>query len=93
MIKDTTQTVESIGDFFSENSKNFVSCQWKVNYVLSNSNLHRVMMPEIIIEMKLENGSKVSLTLSSSQFDELRRQVSIILRTMHQLEWFRYLNR
>ena len=51
------------------------------------------MMPEIVIEIQLEDGSKVKMTLSNTQFDELRRQVATLLRSMHQLECIRSMNR
>ena len=51
------------------------------------------MMPEIVLEIQLEDGSKVKMTLNNTQFDELRRQVAMLLRSMHQLECVRYLNR
>ena len=77
----------------AHHKNNFLSCQWKINYVLVHSKLHRVMMPEIHLEIQLEGGQKVKMTLSNTQFDELRRQVATLLRSMHQLECVRYLNR
>ena len=92
-IVDSSQQLEAVDGVFSETGKNYESCQWKVNYILSHSKLHRVMMPEIVIEIQLEDGEKVKMTLSSGQFDELRRQVATLLRSMHQLECIRSMNR
>ncbi|CAI2381602.1 unnamed protein product [Moneuplotes crassus] len=92
-IVDANTQIESIDHVFSETGKKYESCQWKVNYILSHSKLHRVMMPEVVIEIQLEDGEKVKMTLSGGQFDELRRQVALLLRSMHQIECIPGMNR
>jgi len=54
----------------------FVSCQWKVNVVLSTNNLNKVLRPEVYLEMQTAQNEKVQLVMQVEKFEELRRQVA-----------------
>ena len=70
----------------------FVSCQWKVNVVLSTNYLSKVLRPEVIIEIQTAQRQRVKMTVSVEKFEELRRQVAYLLRYTQQIECIRYLN-
>ena len=70
----------------------FVSCQWKINVVLSTNYLSKVLRPEIVIEMQTAQRQKVKMVVSVEKFEELRRQVAYLLRYTQQIECIRYLN-
>ena len=71
----------------------FLSCQWKINIVLSHSKLHRVLIPEIVLELATEDGKTKKIVMTTQQFEEMRRQVAYLLRSTQQLECLRYLNK
>ena len=58
----------------------FVSCQWKINVVLSTNYLSKVLRPEVVIEIQTAQRQKVKMTVSVEKFEELRRQVAYLLR-------------
>ena len=58
----------------------FVSCQWKINVVLSTNYLSKVLRPEVVIEIQTAQQRKVKMTVSAEKFEELRRQVAYLLR-------------
>ena len=70
----------------------FVSCQWKINVVLSTNYLQKVLRPEVVIEIQTAQREKVKMTVSVEKFEELRRQVAYLLRYTQQIECIRYLN-
>ncbi len=70
----------------------FVSCQWKINVVLSTNYLSKVLRPEVVIEIQTAQRQKVKMTVSVEKFEELRRQVAYLLRYTQQIECIRYLN-
>ena len=70
----------------------FVSCQWKINVVLSTNYLNKVLRPEVVIEIQTAQRDKVKLVVSVEKFEELRRQVAFLLRYTQQIECVRYLN-
>ena len=70
----------------------FVSCQWKINVVLSTNYLQKVLRPEVVIEIQTAQRQKVKMTVSVDKFEELRRQVAYLLRYTQQIECIRYLN-
>ena len=59
---------------------NYSGCQWKINVVLSTNQLKKVLRPEVILEMQTAENVKVKMTLSIEKFEELRRQVALLLR-------------
>ena len=70
----------------------FVSCQWKINVVLSTNYLNKVLRPEVIIELQTAQREKVRMVVTVEKFEELRRQVAFLLRYTQQIECIRYLN-
>ena len=70
----------------------FVSCQWKINVVLSTNYLSKVLRPEVVIEIQTAQRQKVKMTVSVEKFEELRRQVAYLLRYTQQIECIRYIN-
>ena len=80
-----------IGVSQSSNVLSYAGCQWKVNVVLSTNVLDKVMRPEIVLEMQSREGRVLKLTLSSDKFEELRRQMALLLRQGQQIECVKYL--
>ena len=58
----------------------YASCQWKVNVVLSTNYLAKVLRPEIHMELCTHEGKRVRMTISIERFEELRRQMAMLLR-------------
>ena len=70
----------------------YVSAQWKLNVVLSTTQLNKVLKPEVFLEMTTAQGKKVRMFMQVEKFEELRRQVAYLLRYSQQIECVRYLN-
>ena len=70
---------------------NFSGVQWKVNVVISTNVLDKVLRPEIILELMTVEGERVTMTLSQEKFEELRRQIALLLRQSQQVECIKYL--
>lgn len=51
----------------------FISCQWKVNVVLSTNTLNKVLRPEVLLELQTAQGRKISVVMQVEKFEELRR--------------------
>jgi hypothetical protein len=60
--------------------------------VLSTNYLNKVLRPEIVIEIQTSQSKKVKMIVSVEKFEELRRQVALLLRQTQQIECIRYLN-
>jgi aminoglycoside phosphotransferase family enzyme len=74
------------------NILDFVSCQWKVNVVLSTNTLNKVLRPEVYLEIQTAQNEKIQIVMQVEKFEELRRQVAQLLRYAQQIECIRYLN-
>ena len=71
---------------------NYVSCQWKVNVVLSTNYVAKVLRPEVLLELMTHEGVKIRMTVPVEKFEELRRQIAGLLRQAQQIECIRYLS-
>jgi len=60
--------------------------RWRVDVTISNSSLHRVLEPSILMEMTLSDGSIKTFEVAVSQFHELRYSVAYVLKEMEDLE-------
>ncbi|XP_065886311.1 COMM domain-containing protein 5-like [Dysidea avara] len=60
--------------------------RWRVDVIISNSSLHRVLEPSILMEMKLSDGSIKTFEVPASKFHELRYSVTSVLKEMQDLE-------
>ena len=69
----------------------YANCQWKINVVLSTNHLQKVLRPEIILEIQTQQGVKVKMSISQEKFEELRRQMALLLRSSQQIECVKYL--
>jgi len=58
----------------------FIGCQWKINVVLSTSYSSKVLRPEVQLELYTRENVKVRMTVPIEKFEELRRQVALLLR-------------
>ena len=71
---------------------NFVGVQWKVNVVISTNYSSRVLRPEIHLELFTKENRRVRMTVPVDKFEELRRQVAVLLRQAQQVECVDYIN-
>ncbi|KAK3931120.1 COMM domain-containing protein 5 [Frankliniella fusca] len=60
--------------------------KWRVDITISSSVLSRVLEPNIIMELTLRNGKKVTFELSVSKFHKLRFTVASLLKEMDLME-------
>ncbi|XP_026293356.1 COMM domain-containing protein 5-like [Frankliniella occidentalis] len=56
--------------------------KWRVDITISSSALSRVLEPNIIMELRLDNGRRITFELSVSKFHKLRYTVASILKEM-----------
>ncbi|XP_034248743.1 COMM domain-containing protein 5-like [Thrips palmi] len=56
--------------------------KWRVDITISSSTLSRVLEPNIVMELDLSDGQKVTFELSVSKFHKLRYTVASILKEM-----------
>ena len=75
-----------------DNMMAYAGCQWKVSVVLSTNYVGKVLRPEVHMEIFTKQGTKVHMTITVEKFEELRRQVSGLLRQFQQIECVRYIN-
>jgi len=78
-------------DFLLRNTLQFRGASWIVNVVLSTSRLNKVLKPEIVLKLHTDEEREISMTLSVEMFEELRRQIALMLRYMHQAESIKFL--
>ena len=71
---------------------NFVGVQWKVNVVISTNFSNRVLRPEVHLELFTKENRRVRMTVPVEKFEELRRQVALLLRQAQQVECVNYIN-
>ena len=71
---------------------NFVGMQWKVNVVISTNYSNRVLRPEIHLELFTRENRRIRMTVPIDKFEELRRQVALLLRQAQQVECVPYIN-
>ncbi|KAA0709100.1 COMM domain-containing protein 5 [Triplophysa tibetana] len=60
--------------------------RWRVDVAISTSSLSRALQPSILMQMKLSDGSLHCFEVPVSKFQELRYNVSLILKEMNDLE-------
>lgn len=60
--------------------------KWRVDITISSSTLSRVLEPNIIMELELSDGQKVTFELSVSKFHKLRYTVASILKDMDAID-------
>lgn len=60
--------------------------RWRVDVAISTSSLSRALQPSILMQMKLSDGSLHRFEVPVTKFQELRYNVSLILKEMNDLE-------
>ncbi|CAI8051104.1 COMM domain-containing protein 5 [Geodia barretti] len=60
--------------------------RWRLDVAISNSSLHRVLEPSILMEMTLSDGTIKTFEIPVSKFHELRYSVAYVLKEMEDLE-------
>ena len=70
----------------------FVGVQWKVNVVISTNYNNRVLRPEIQLELFTRENRRIRMTVPVDKFEELRRQVALLIRQAQQVECVAYIN-
>lgn len=63
----------------------FRDVDWRLDVVLSNNHLAKVLQPEVMLEIKMENKEGITLKLSQQEFHALRHSTARILHDMCQL--------
>ena len=71
---------------------NYVGVQWKVNVVISTNYSARVLRPEVHLELFTRENRRIRMTVPIEKFEELRRQVAMLLRQSQQVECVNYIN-
>ncbi|XP_051506401.1 COMM domain-containing protein 5 [Myxocyprinus asiaticus] len=60
--------------------------KWRVDVAISTSSLSRALQPSILMQMKLSDGRLHQFEVPVAKFQELRYNVSLILKEMNDLE-------
>ncbi|XP_034161916.1 COMM domain-containing protein 5 isoform X3 [Pangasianodon hypophthalmus] len=60
--------------------------RWRVDVAISTSSLSRALQPTILMQLKLSDGNLHQFEVSVPKFQELRYNVSLILKEMNDLE-------
>ncbi|KAI5624697.1 COMM domain-containing protein 5, partial [Silurus asotus] len=60
--------------------------RWRVDVAISTSSLSRALQPSILMQLKLSDGNLHQFEVPMSKFQELRYNVTLILKEMNDLE-------
>ncbi|XP_043087976.1 COMM domain-containing protein 5-like [Puntigrus tetrazona] len=60
--------------------------KWRVDVAISTSSLSRALQPSILMQMKLSDGQVHQFEVPVGKFQELRYNVSLILKEMNDIE-------
>lgn len=60
--------------------------KWRVDVAISTSSLSRALQPSILMQMKLSDGHTHQFEVPVAKFQELRYNVSLILKEMNDIE-------
>ncbi|XP_063676715.1 COMM domain-containing protein 5-like [Bolinopsis microptera] len=70
----------------------FRELDWRLDVILSNNYLAKVLQPEILVNLKLEGDDDVLLHLSQHEFHSLRQSTAKLLHDMCQLREKKFMN-
>lgn len=54
--------------------KRIINFSWKVNLIISNSNMNKILIPQIFLVFEFENGEKLKASISMKRFQEMRKK-------------------
>lgn len=64
----------------------FQGLRWRVDVIISNSNVKRALKPSLVLQFTLDDGRIKHMECSVEKFSELRFNVSRVLREMQVLQ-------
>ena len=68
-IKKTDSSIKILTDF-----------KWKVNLIISNSELNKILVPQIILTFEFSDGSSLKTLVSMKIFQEIRKNLTLHIK-------------